>query len=142
MTDGGSWTFADAYRFGPVLGDLDEYLIGEGTHRRLWDVLGAHVREHEGARGTHFAVWAPNAQRVSVVGGFNAWDGRRHPMRRRGTGIWEIFVPGYRRGRPTSTRFSARTGRAAAEGRPGRLRFPASAGERLGRAGYRRLRLA
>jgi 1,4-alpha-glucan branching enzyme len=58
-------------------------------------VLGAHVREHEGAQGTHFAVWAPNARRVSVVGGFNAWDGRRHPMRRRGvSGIWEIFVPG------------------------------------------------
>jgi 1,4-alpha-glucan branching enzyme len=95
MTKGGSFTFADAYRFGPVLGDLDEYLFGEGTHGRLWDVLGAHVREHEGARGTHFAVWAPNARRVSVVGGFNAWDGRRHPMRRRGvSGIWEIFVPG------------------------------------------------
>jgi 1,4-alpha-glucan branching enzyme len=93
--DGASWTFADAYRFGPVLGDLDEYLFGEGTHGRLWDVLGAHVREHEGAQGTHFAVWAPNARRVSVVGGFNAWDGRRHPMRRRGvSGIWEIFVPG------------------------------------------------
>jgi 1,4-alpha-glucan branching enzyme len=65
MTKGGSLTFADAYRFGPVLGDLDEYLFGEGTHGRLWDVLGAHVREHEGAQGTHFAVWAPNARRVS-----------------------------------------------------------------------------
>jgi 1,4-alpha-glucan branching enzyme len=95
MADGSSWTFEDAYRFGPVLGDLDEFLIGEGTHRRLWDVLGAHVREHEGTHGTHFAIWAPNALRVSVVGGFNAWDGRRHAMRRRGaTGIWEIFVPG------------------------------------------------
>ncbi|MFW5654910.1 MAG: 1,4-alpha-glucan branching protein GlgB [Roseicyclus sp.] len=95
MADGSSWEFDDAYRFGPVLGEMDEYLIGEGTHRRLWDVLGAHVIEHEGVHGTHFAVWAPNARRVSVVGGFNTWDGRRHPMRRRGaSGIWEIFVPG------------------------------------------------
>jgi len=84
----------DAYRFGPVLGDLDEYLIGEGAHLRLWEVLGAHVMTHEGATGTHFAVWAPNASRVSVVGNFNVWDGRRHPMRRRGaTGVWEIFIP-------------------------------------------------
>jgi len=95
MPDGVSWTFEDAYRFGPVLGELDEHLIGEGTHGRIWDVFGAHVMDHEGSRGTHFAVWAPNAARVSVVGAFNAWDGRRHPMRRRGaSGIWEIFVPG------------------------------------------------
>lgn len=92
---GGQWEYEDAYRFGPVLTDLDEYLLGEGTHLRLWEALGAHVRMHEGAQGTHFAVWAPNARRVSVVGDFNAWDGRRHAMRRRGgTGVWEIFVPG------------------------------------------------
>jgi 1,4-alpha-glucan branching enzyme len=91
----GSWEYQDAYRFGPVLGEMDEYLLGEGTHRRIWTVLGAHVIEHEGVSGTHFAVWAPNARRVSVVGDFNWWDGRRHVMRRRGaTGIWEIFVPG------------------------------------------------
>jgi 1,4-alpha-glucan branching enzyme len=91
---GEEWDYADAYRFGPVLGEIDEYLLGEGTHRRLWTALGAHVREHEGERGTHFAVWAPNARRVSVVGEFNHWDGRRHPMRRRGsTGVWEIFLP-------------------------------------------------
>ncbi|WP_223428846.1 1,4-alpha-glucan branching protein GlgB [Tateyamaria pelophila] len=95
MADGNDWTFEDPYRFGPVIGELDEYLIGEGTHAQLWDVLGAHVREHEGVTGTHFAVWAPNARRVSVVGGFNNWDGRRHPMRRAGaSGIWEIFIPG------------------------------------------------
>jgi 1,4-alpha-glucan branching enzyme len=95
MPDGTSWEFEDAYRFGPVLGEMDEYLIGEGTHARLWDVLGAHVTIHEGVSGTHFAVWAPNARRVSVVGAFNGWDGRRLPMRRRGlSGIWEIFVPG------------------------------------------------
>ncbi len=98
---GQAWDYADAYRFGPVLGEIDEYLIGEGTHRRLWTALGAHVREHEGARGTHFAVWAPNARRVSVVGSFNFWDGRRHPMRRRGaTGVWEIFVPEVGEGMP------------------------------------------
>jgi len=94
-TDGATWVHDDPYRFGPVLGDIDEYLIGEGTHYRLWDALGAHVMAHEGVPGTHFAVWAPNARRVSVVGDFNAWDGRRHPMRRRGTtGVWELFLPG------------------------------------------------
>jgi len=88
------WEFDDPYRFGTVLGDIDEYLIGEGTHQRLWQALGAHVMEHEGVQGTHFAVWAPNARRVSVVGDFNTWDARRHPMRRRGsTGVWEIFLP-------------------------------------------------
>lgn len=90
-----SWEFDDPFRFGPVLGEMDEYLLGEGTHRRMWQALGAHVITHEGVRGVHFAVWAPNASRVSVVGDFNIWDGRRHPMRRRGaTGVWEMFVPG------------------------------------------------
>ena len=89
------WEMHDPYSFGPVLGEMDEYLIGEGSHRRLWHALGAHVMTHEGVEGTHFAVWAPNAERVSVVGEFNAWNGRQHPMRRRGTGgIWEIFLPG------------------------------------------------
>ena len=91
---GVTWDFDDPYRFGPVLGDMDLHLLGEGTHRRLWQALGAHVMTHEGTRGTHFAVWAPNAQRVSVVGQFNGWDGRRHPMRRLGaSGVWEIFLP-------------------------------------------------
>ncbi|WP_316859526.1 1,4-alpha-glucan branching protein GlgB [uncultured Cohaesibacter sp.] len=88
------WTGEDPYRFGPVIGELDEYLFGEGTHQTLWKILGAHVMKHEGVEGTHFAVWAPNARRVSVVGNFNGWDGRRHPMRQRGvTGVWEIFIP-------------------------------------------------
>ncbi|MCE5972234.1 1,4-alpha-glucan branching protein GlgB [Sinirhodobacter sp. WL0062] len=91
----GTWEFEDPYRFGPVLGEIDEYLIGEGTHRRLWQALGAHVITHEGCEGVHFSVWAPSARRVSVVGGFNNWDGRRNQMRRRGaTGVWEIFLPG------------------------------------------------
>ncbi|SLN37839.1 1,4-alpha-glucan branching enzyme GlgB [Roseivivax jejudonensis] len=93
--DGTRWDMEDPYRFGPVLGEIDEYLLGEGTHRRLWQALGAHVRHHQDVYGTQFAVWAPNARRVSVVGPFNAWDGRRHPMRRRGaTGVWELFLPG------------------------------------------------
>ncbi|MEN0000843.1 MAG: 1,4-alpha-glucan branching protein GlgB, partial [Pseudomonadota bacterium] len=93
--DGSELHFEDPYRFGPVLSDLDQYLIGEGTHRQLWDCLGSHVTEIEGVAGTHFAVWAPNAVRVSVVGSFNNWDGRRHPLRRVGvTGVWEIFLPG------------------------------------------------
>jgi 1,4-alpha-glucan branching enzyme len=80
---------------GPVLGELDEYLIGEGAHLRLWQSLGAHVMEHEGVQGTHFAVWAPNARRVSVVGEFNNWDGNTNVMSPRGhTGVWEIFMPG------------------------------------------------
>lgn len=96
-----TWIADDPYRFGPVLGELDEHLIGEGAHRRLWDVLGAHVITHEGVQGTHFAVWAPNARRVSVVGDFNGWDGRTHVMRGRGqTGVWEIFVPGIGDGEP------------------------------------------
>ncbi|MEM9710027.1 MAG: 1,4-alpha-glucan branching protein GlgB [Pseudomonadota bacterium] len=93
--DGTEWEYDDPYRFGPVIGEMDEYLISEGTHKRLWHALGAHVIEHEGVTGTHFAVWAPAASRVSVVGAFNQWDGRRHPMRSRGTtGVWEIFLPG------------------------------------------------
>jgi 1,4-alpha-glucan branching enzyme len=92
---GGSWEFEDPYRFGPVLGELDSYLMREGTHRRLYEKLGAHLIEHEGSAGAHFAVWAPSASRVAVVGSFNDWDGRRHPMRKHlDTGVWEIFLPG------------------------------------------------
>ena len=97
---GGEWWLGDAYSFGPVLGPMDDYYIGEGSHLRLFDKLGAHLIDHEGARGVHFAVWAPNARRVSVVGDFNDWDGRRHVMRKRvDTGIWEIFVPDIDAGR-------------------------------------------
>lgn len=96
---GTEWEWDDPFRFGPVLGEMDEYLLGEGTHKRLWQVLGAHPITHEGVAGVHFAVWAPNAERVSVVGDFNIWDGRRHPMRRRGaTGVWETFLPGLTEG--------------------------------------------
>ena len=89
-----TWWVTDAYSFGPVLGPTDDYLIAEGKHRRLHDKFGAHAMRHEGADGVHFALWAPSARRVSVVGDFNDWDGRRHPMRHRAdTGVWEIFVP-------------------------------------------------
>ena len=92
--EGGEWTVTDPYSFGPVLGPMDDYYIREGSHLRLFDKLGAHPLKHDGAEGFHFAVWAPNARRVSVVGDFNNWDGRRHVMRlRQDTGIWEIFVP-------------------------------------------------
>ena len=89
------WRFTDPYQFGPVLGELDKHLISEGTHLQLWRTLGARPITHEGADGVVFAVWAPAARRVSVIGDFNDWDGRRHPMRRRGTtGVWELFLPG------------------------------------------------
>jgi len=93
-SDGRTSLLDDPYRFPPVLGDLDVWLLGEGTHLRPYEVMGAHQRELLGVSGTAFAVWAPNAARVSVVGDFNHWDGRRHPMRlRRECGVWELFLP-------------------------------------------------
>jgi len=83
---------ADVYAFGPVLGEQDVYFFGEGTHRRLWKTMGAHPRVIDGVCGYAFSVWAPNAHRVSIVGDFNQWDGRVHPMRNH-NGIWEIFIP-------------------------------------------------
>ncbi len=92
--EGVVWEEKDAYSFGPVLGDMDIYLFNEGTHYEIYKKLGAHIMEIGGVQGTHFAVWAPNAQRVSVVGDFNHWDGRVHAMRKMiPAGIWEIFVP-------------------------------------------------
>ncbi len=94
-TDGTQALLDDPYRFPPLLGDLDVWLMAEGTHLRPYEVLGARPRTLLGVQGTGFAVWAPNAAHVSVVGQFNHWDGRRHPMRlRRECGIWEIFIPG------------------------------------------------
>jgi 1,4-alpha-glucan branching enzyme len=93
--DGAALEGDDPYRFLPTVGELDLHLIGEGSHRKLWEVLGAHPRTVDGVAGVSFAVWAPNARRVSVVGEFNAWDGRVHPMRALGgSGVWELFVPG------------------------------------------------
>jgi len=93
--NGNSTIIDDPYRFVSLFGDLDRHLMREGKLRYLADKLGAHVTEIDGVEGVHFAVWAPNASRVSVVGSFNGWDGRRHPMRRHSTGgVWDIFVPG------------------------------------------------
>jgi 1,4-alpha-glucan branching enzyme len=97
--DGGIWTTDDPYRYLPSFGEVDSFLFGEGRHEQLWHVLGAHVREHWGvnraARGPAFAVWAPHARAVRVVGDFNGWDGVQHTMRRLDSnGVWELFVPG------------------------------------------------
>jgi 1,4-alpha-glucan branching enzyme len=93
--EGVTYEIEDPYRFPPVLTEFDLHLFGEGTNYRTYERLGAHLIELEGVSGVSFAVWAPNAERVSVVGLFNQWDGRRHPMRPRGaTGIWELFIPG------------------------------------------------
>jgi len=87
--------FFDPYSFLPVLSDFDLHLMGEGSHYKKYEKLGAHVLDINGVRGVHFAVWAPNAKRASVAGDFNNWDGRRHQMRVLGSsGIWEIFIPG------------------------------------------------
>lgn len=95
---GGTSQWADAYAYGPLIDDADLYYLAQGTHLRPYEVLGAHpmaAGQGPGAvQGVRFAVWAPNASRVSVVGDFNAWDGRRHPMRSRGgSGVWELFIP-------------------------------------------------
>ncbi|PWB32414.1 1,4-alpha-glucan branching enzyme [Pseudomonas sp. SDI] len=91
---GGEQLSEDPYSFGPLLGEIDLYLFAEGNHRDLANRLGAQVVEVDGIAGVRFSVWAPNARRVSVVGDFNNWDGRRHPMRlRHPSGVWEVFVP-------------------------------------------------
>ena len=85
----------DAFSFLPTLGESDLFLFGKGDERNIYDKLGAQLRTIDGVPGTSFAVWAPNAQRISVVGDFNHWDGRFHPMRLLGaSGVWEIFIPG------------------------------------------------
>lgn len=92
--DDAVWERDDPYRFLPTIGEMDLHLFNEGTHRRLWTKLGAHPMTHQGVEGTAFAVWAPNARRVSVVGDFCGWDGRVYPMRNMGhSGVWELFVP-------------------------------------------------
>jgi len=97
--DGNTFTLQDPYSFPPTVGELDMHLVAEGRHEEIYERLGAHVRELEGVTGASFAVWAPAAKAVSVVGDFNGWDGRLHPMRSLGsTGIWEIFLPGVEEG--------------------------------------------
>ncbi len=93
--DGNTFTVHDPYAFLPTLGELDVWLAAQGRHEELYEKLGAHARELDGVAGVAFAVWAPSARAVSVVGDFNSWDGRLHPMRSLGaSGIWELFIPG------------------------------------------------
>ncbi|MFZ4480971.1 MAG: 1,4-alpha-glucan branching protein GlgB [Rhodoferax sp.] len=109
--EGASTTMEDPYRFPVVLGDMDIWLLAEGTHLRPFEVLGAQTCVMLGVAGTRFAVWAPNASRVSVVGDFNFWDGRRHPMRlRRECGVWELFLPDVRPGDRYKYEIRARDG--------------------------------
>ncbi|HEV2095994.1 MAG TPA: 1,4-alpha-glucan branching protein GlgB, partial [Chthoniobacterales bacterium] len=102
----------DPYRYGTFLGDVDLHLFAEGNHFQLYEKFGAHLRDVGGVEGVYFAVWAPNAQRVSVVGDWNGWDGRVHPMRKLlGSGSWELFVPGVNAG--VHYKFEIRTARGA-----------------------------
>jgi len=95
LENGLRFQFVDPYSFAPQLAEFDLHLFGEGKHWHLWRVLGARLTEIDGVAGAQFAVWAPNADRVSVVGDFNTWDGRRHMMiNRGGIGVWELFIPG------------------------------------------------
>lgn len=106
----------DPYRFTSTLGEMDLHLLGEGTHWRSFDVMGAHPLSVDGVSGTRFAIWAPNARRVSVIGDFNQWDGRRHPMRLHpGNGVWEIFVPGVKSGDVYKFEIKAKSGALLAE---------------------------
>lgn len=96
---GHSWQGYDPYSFTPTLSDYDRYLFGAGNHYEIYEKMGGRLMTHDGARGAAFTVWAPNARGVSVIGNFNLWDSRRHPMRKLGdSGIWELFIPGLKEG--------------------------------------------
>ncbi len=136
----------DPYRYGRVITDYDLYLFGEGNHTRIHDKLGAHPMTVGSTEGVHFAVWAPNATRASVVGDFNDWDGRVHPMRLLGvSGVWEIFIPSGRLGHRYKFELRSRTGEIIDQG--GSLRVPVRGAAALGvdrlpgraRVGRRRL---
>ena len=106
--DGSEEFTRDAYQYGPIMGDIDLHLFSEGQHWKIYEKLGAHLQTIGDATGVYFAVWAPNAQRVSVVGDFNHWDGRVNPMRKLlGAGVWELFLPGIKQG--THYKFEIRT---------------------------------
>ena len=123
--DGIEHVIDDPYRFLPTLGEIDLHLISEGRHEQLWNVLGAHVREYDGpmgsVAGTSFAVWAPNARAIRLVGDFNQWDGTAHPMRSLGSsGLWELSSRGWVKATGTSSRSSAPMAPAG----PRRTRWP------------------
>jgi len=112
VRDSGTEEIFDPYQFGSWLGEIDVYLLREGTHLQAYDRLGAHFVSVEDIDGVVFAVWAPNASRVSVVGDFNLWDGRRHPMRfHPAAGIWELFIPSIKEGARYKFEIKARDGR-------------------------------
>jgi 1,4-alpha-glucan branching enzyme len=97
--DGSEERTRDAYQYGPIMGDVDLHLFSEGQHWKIYEKFGAHLRTIGDATGVYFAVWAPNAERVSVVGDFNGWDGRVNPMRRLlSAGVWELYLPGIKQG--------------------------------------------
>lgn len=97
--EGITYTTLDPYVFWPTVSDYDLYLFNQGNHHRIYEKLGGHIKEAEGVKGASFAVWAPSAKRVSVVGSFNQWDGRVHQMRSIGSsGVWELFIPGLTKG--------------------------------------------
>ena len=121
LWDGRRIEMEDPYRFGPLISDSDLYLHTEGTLHEAYRSLGAHIVEVDGVRGVRFAVWAPNAECVTVTGEFNDWDIRRHPMRRRNGGIWEIFIPGL--GPGTAYKYHIRS-RVAATGKAPSQRGP------------------
>src|SRR5579863_3908689 len=98
LPGGAAQEFEDTYRFPPLLSAFDLHLHGEGTNYETYNMLGSHLVELEGVPGVRFAVWAPNAEVVSVIGDFNGWDNRRHPMRLRTGGIWELFIPNLEEG--------------------------------------------
>lgn len=109
----------DPYRFGPWIGELDAWLLAQGKHQRPWQKLGAHLATREGVEGVAFAVWAPHAQRVSVVGDFNAWNGLQHPMRwHADSGLWDIFLPGVGAGALYKFEVLEATGRCSVKSDP------------------------
>ncbi len=112
-------SYEDPYRFWPTLGEDDLHLIGEGRHWRLWKALGAHIRTHQNVAGTSFAVWAPSARSVQVVGDFNFWDGQAHQMRSLGlSGVWELFIPGVGAGTLYKYRIISPDGNAVSKADP------------------------
>ena len=135
--------FDDPYRYGRVLTDFDLHLLGEGTHYRAFEKLGAHRITVGSTAGVHFAVWAPNADRVSVIGDFNGWDGRVHAMRLLApSGIWEIFIPDLPDGEKYKFEIRTRHGAILQEERSVRLRVRSAAALGVGRSRHLGLRMA
>ena len=139
LWDGREVEIDDPYRYGPQISDSDLYLHTEGTLYEAYLTFGAHLAQTEGAAGVRFAVWAPNAENVTVTGEFNDWDSRRHPMRRRNGGVWELFIPGLGRGRRLQVQRPLALRRLpAAQGRSLRLLLRDPAQIRFGGLGHLR----